>query len=225
MRASLLAECCAAFDDALDSQIGSLLMPRLENSFPDWCTALRGLRSRLEAGEFETLQDWTHDLEILFTRLAQDIDAGSDLGLCLLTVHQTIAESLAQILPNETKQDSHVLDDIINDFRDFAQTAPNSLAEFETILNTRGDTLAVYPSLPDTPLSHYTSGASDISGMTLAISQLNRDEDLEQIAAIVTRHEIGLKRQKGKIRIDLRNCQPQTIRLIREYLAKVRTAH
>jgi hypothetical protein len=221
----LASRCCTAYDAAIHSSIGLAVVSRLSSSFPNSVTALEDLRSRLENSEFASPLDWYQNIESIFKNLARDVGIETDFGLSILTLLQMVTDRLEPVLGQTTKPEPGCLDQLISDLKHYTQTAPNNLREF--IAASRPPT--VRPEVPPIMidgmrLESEDSTPLDVKALYQNLMNLQRDEDLERICDIVSRHETKFKHVRRMIQIDLGRCQPYTLRLIQKYIASLEPA-
>jgi hypothetical protein len=198
--------------------IGNGVFSYLTTSFPAISDSILALRDSVDRDKYTTVSEWLSDVQQLFHSLARDFGVSSDLGLSLLTLLQMVEDGAAQLMPKPI--DLTELDAIISEFEMIAETAPNSLAEFEKM---RAEKTAPVPQAPiqveEAPVDN--GPPLDTYSIYQDVLALKTDKDLERIVDIVSRYETSYAHVKDVIEIDLTRVQPGTLRRIHNYVTKV----
>ena len=208
----ILSKCSNLYEKIMSSPLGQGITNHyyMFNGVPFF----QQIRNKLEDNSYSSPSEWIEDVRTSFNMEARNLGTESEVSLLILTLLQMINEEAEPLLPKEPKNTNNELQEIIKSLKDLAQDLPNNITEFKAMLNMKEGAIPAIKKQKE-PEEVEKFDPNDISQ---EISQLKSDDDLQNIADILTKYETNYTHQKGVIEIDLSLCSPTTLKLIHNYI-------
>ena len=110
MNKAIASQCSAIFEEVMTSPLGYATLECLVDVYPEDEdeNPLLTFRNKLESQEYETPQDFSAEVDQIFTETARNIGFNTELGYSLSTLSQLIQEGVEERLKSNPSEDLDV---------------------------------------------------------------------------------------------------------------------
>ena len=175
--------------------------------------------NKIDNNEYSSISDWYNDIYLCLSQILRIVGKSTPFGLVCSTLMQNFNEIL------QTKANAYLDEEIFIKKRknerliylmnEIIANIPNSQSEMPEILSkTEPDERKIIPKGKNRP----SYGPDEIVDIFYDLSQIDTDEDIQNILKVASTFEKFNSPKKGVMSIDLEKVSPFTLELIRKHL-------
>lgn len=229
MESSLCLQCLQIMNRSLRTPLGQAVVRYFgAQRFPDEIDFL-GVRAALEANRYASPAHWLDALSERCDSIVSFFGAEAEIALAVLTVAQNVRRMAQPLLGGASDRWRESVAALLRRLDEFAAGAPNGYAEYAAFTEERdegADDAAAGAGAADASQTGGSGAVSaekkavDVNELKDMIQRIDNDEDMQNIARIVSHYEPEFRKITGTVECDLRKLSEGTQRMLYNYAVK-----